>query len=200
MFVQIITAKVKDAAGVQTEIDRWKQELMPGAEGFLGSTGGLTNDGRMILAARFDSEAAARRNSDRPEQGEFWSRLESHLDGAEFFESTDVTTSQSGGGSDDAGFVQVMQGKVNDIEAARALGKRMEEEMPDRRPDVIGDVNVMSEDGTFYNLIYFTSQEEARKGEKAMSEDPPASMEEWGQLMVGEMTFWDLEDPWLVTK
>ena len=200
MFVQIITAKVKDAAGVQTEIDRWEQELMPGAEGFLGSTGGLTNDGRMILAARFDSEAAARRNSDRPEQGEFWSRLESHLDGADFFESTDVTTSQSGGGSDDAGFVQVMQGKVNDIEAARALGKRMEEEMPGRRPDVIGDVNVMSEDGTFYNLIYFTSQEEARKGEKAMSEDPPASMEEWGQLMVGEMTFWDLEDPWLVTK
>ena len=200
MFVQIITAKVKDAAGVQTEIDRWERELMPGAEGFLGSTGGLTDDGRMVLAARFESEAAARRNSDRPEQGEFWSRLESHLDGAEFFESTDVTTSQSGGGSDDAGFVQVMQGKVNDIEAARALGKRMEEDMPRRRPDVIGDVNVMSEDGTFYNLIYFTSVEEARKGEKAMAEDPPASMEEWGQLMVGEMTFWDLEDPWLITK
>lgn len=200
MFVQIITAKVKDAAGIKTEVDRWEQELMPGAEGFLGSTGGLTNDGRIILAARFESEEAARRNSDRPEQGEFWSRLESHLDGAEFFESTDVTTSQSGGGSDDAGFVQVMQGKVNDIEAARALGKRMEDEMPGLRPDVIGDVNVMSEDGTFYNLIYFTSLEEARKGEKAMTEDPPASMEEWGRLMAGEMTFWDLEDPWLVSK
>ena len=32
----------------------------------------MTADGRMVALVRFDSEEAARRNSDRPEQGAWW--------------------------------------------------------------------------------------------------------------------------------
>ncbi|MGI8407414.1 MAG: hypothetical protein ACR2L3_02775 [Actinomycetota bacterium] len=200
VFVQVITAKVKDRGGVDADRQRWEKELMPGADGFLGSTGGITSDGQMVLAARFESEEAARRNNDRTEQGEFWSRMESHLDGeASFFETSHVSES-SGGGSDDAGFVQVMKGKVNDIEAAERLDARMDKEMPDQRKDVLGSVTAYKDDGNFYTFIYFTSLEEARRGEKEMTENPPAVMGEWMALMDGEMTFYDLEEPWLTTK
>lgn len=200
MFVQIIEAKVKDRAGVEAERERWDKELKPGAEGFLGSTGGITQDGRMIMMARFESEEAARRNSDRPEQGEWWARMSSHLDGeATFHETTDVSA-YGDGGSDDAGFVQVMQGRVNDVEAAKRLGEEMDKEMPQRRPDVIGGVTSTYDDGAFTDFIYFTSLEEARRNEKEMTEDPPESMKQWAELMVGEMTYYDLEEPWFTSK
>lgn len=200
MFVQVINAKVKDKDAVTAEQERWEKELKPGAEGYLGSTGGVTQDGRLVIMARFESEKAARSNSDRPEQGQWWESMASHLDGeASFFETSDVTLSD-GGGSDKAGFVQVMQGKVNDIEAARKLDAKMEEEMPKRRQDVIGSISANKEDGNFFSLIYFTSLEEARQGEKEMTENPPPEMEAWGKLMVGEMTFYDLEEPWMSSK
>ncbi len=69
MFVQVITARTSDAAQVRAALDRWNEELAPGAEGWLGSTSGVTEDGRLVALARFESEEAAQRNSDRPEQG-----------------------------------------------------------------------------------------------------------------------------------
>ena len=75
MFVQVIQAQVSDAAAVREAMERWAQELAPGAEGWLGTTAGVTDDGRFIALARFDSAQAARRNSDRPEQGEWWDQL-----------------------------------------------------------------------------------------------------------------------------
>ena len=200
MFVQIIQAKVKDAEGVGAEVERWQKELAPGADGYLGSTGGVTPDGRFIMMARFESEDAAMRNSDKPEQGEWWNRMAKNLEGeATFSNSTDVDISL-GGGSDSAGFVQVMQGRVTDTAKAKELGKKMDESMPQMRPDVIGSVNAGYGDGEFMNFIYFTSLEEARQNEKAMAENPPEDMSEWESIMQGEITYYDLEDPWLFTK
>jgi hypothetical protein len=50
-------------------LDRWVKQLVPGAEGWLGSTAGLTEDGRLVALARFETGEAAQHNSDRPEQG-----------------------------------------------------------------------------------------------------------------------------------
>lgn len=200
MFVQIIQAKVKDADGVQAEIQRWQQDLAPGADGYLGSTGGVTPDGRLIMMARFESEEAAMANSDKPAQGEWWNRLAQHLDGEATFQNTTEIDTYLDGGSDSAGFVQVMQGKVNDVAKAKELAGKMSEEMPSRRPDVIGGFTAYANDGSFTDFIYFTSLEEARQNEKEMSENPPESMEEWTAIMEGEITFYDLEDPWLFSK
>ena len=200
MFVQIIQAKVKDADGVTAQFETWQKELASGAEGYLGSTGGITPDGQLVMVARFESEEAAMANSNKPEQGEWWSRVSEHLDGeATFHNSSDVTVSR-GGGSDTAGFVQVMQGRVTDVQKAKELDAKMEESMAERRPDIIGSVTANYDDGDFTNVIYFTSLEEARAAEKQMTENPPAEMEEWGSIMAGEITFFDLEEPWLYSK
>jgi hypothetical protein len=196
MFVQVIEARVKDAEGIRSEVDRWVQELGPTSEGWLGSTEGLTPDGRFIGIARFESEEQARRNSDKPEQGQWWERFSQHCEGATFWEASDT----AGEGSDSAGFVQVMKGRVNDLEAAKRLDQQMEQDMPEKRPDVIGNFTAYREDGTFYSAIYFTSLEEARRGEKEMTENPPPELEQWGALMEGELTFYDLEEPWLHSR
>jgi hypothetical protein len=53
MFVQVIQGRVADPARVKAALDRWAEELAPDAEGWLGSTAGVTDDGRFIALARF---------------------------------------------------------------------------------------------------------------------------------------------------
>ena len=196
MFVQVITAKVKDPEAAAAQREKWLTDVKPGAIGFLGSTGGITPDGQMVMVARFEDVASARKNSDRPEQTQFFNEMKAHMEGEpSFFETSDVTLSR-GGGSDKAGFVQVMAGKVTDVEKARALDGKMDEKMEGTRPDVLGSITAVQEDGRFYTAIYFSSEEEARLGEKEMTENPPPEMAEWGALMDGEMTFYDLKEPW----
>lgn len=196
MFVQVITAKVKDRAAVEAQREKWQTEVKPGAIGFLGSTGGITPDGQMIMVARFEDEASAKKNSERPEQTQFFKEMSAHMESEpSFFEATDITLSR-GGGSDEAGFVQVMAGQVTDVEKARELDAKMEEKMEGVRPDLLGSVTAVGEDGRFYSVIYFRSEEEARLGEKEMTENPPPEMAEWGAIMTGEMTFYDLTEPW----
>lgn len=200
MFVQVIQARVKDREGAKAELDRWQQELGPDAEGYLGTTGGITQDGTFVGVIRFESEDAARAQSSKPEQDQWWNSFSQHLDGqANFFDSSGVTVGGQGG-SDNAGFVQVMQGKVNSIEKAKEMDAVMEQETAERRPDVIGSLTAYQEDGSFYSAIYFTSLEEARQGEKEMTENPPPEMEQWDKLMDGELKFYDLEEPWLLSK
>ena len=75
MFVQVITAKTKDPAGVRRQDERWRKEMMPGAKGFLGSTIGVADDGTFYAFARFVDEAAAQANSARAEQGAWWTEM-----------------------------------------------------------------------------------------------------------------------------
>jgi hypothetical protein len=201
MFIQVIRGKVVDAEGFKRQHDRWKDELMGDAKGFVGSTSGITPDGRFITVARFESEELAQSNSDSDLQSQWWAETEKMVDDVTFTNLTNIVLSNDGG-SDDAGFVQVMIGKVNDVAKAKALDDRMSQEMPNRRPDVIGSTTGYTDDGEFVSTIYFTSEKEAREGEKKMSEssDSAAMMAEWGAVMDGELTFFDLPEPDLVTK
>src|SRR5687768_13252868 len=114
MFVQVIKGRTSDAAGLRRQLERWTAELKPGAAGFVGSTSGVSDDGTFIALARFADAAAAKANSDRPEQGAWWTETSKYFDGEPSFrESTDVAT-MFDGGSNDAGFVQVMEGTAVD--------------------------------------------------------------------------------------
>ena len=164
MFVQVIQGRVSDPAALRGAADRWMRDLRPGATGWLGSTGGVTDDGRFVMLARFDSEEAARRNSDRPEQGQWWAETAKALDGpATFHDSTDVTV-DTPGDPDRAGFVQVMQGRGTDPDRAKELMNADSDKWAAFRPEILGSVAVGYDDGAYTMVMYFTSEADAREG------------------------------------
>ena len=195
MFIQVIQGRTADPIGFTASIDRWVEELSPGAVGWLGTTSGAYGDGEFIAVVRFESADAAKQNSERPEQGQWWSKAASYLDGDARFDDYDDVVLMGSGGSDDAGFVQVMRGRVADVERERAIAEEFSKMPKDFRPDIIGGVEGLKEDGTFVMAMYFTSEAEAREGEqKPLPADMQTMMEE-GQANTTEMTFIDLTKP-----
>jgi hypothetical protein len=195
MFVQLIQGRTSDKAGLRGQFDRWMSELRPGATGFLGTTGGVSDDGEVFMAARFESEAAARANSDRPEQGAWWSETEKYLDGpATFVDSSDIDVQMEP--SNDAGFVQVMRSRALDRARIEAMNADFAQVMAEARPDIVGAVSVWSGDDVT-DIAYFTTEEAARAGEQQeLPEDQRKMFEEWQSLIEG-MTYLDLKDPWI---
>ena len=200
MFAQMFTGKVTDAEAVRAAFEGWPAGVGRDAKGWLGSTAGITDDGQLVALARFESEEAARANSERPEQGQWWESLASHLDGgATFFDSNEVDEDVVAD-PDTAGFVQVMRGRVSDSARARELASADPGAWAGFRPDILGSLMLSHDDGEYVMAIYFTSEAEAREGEK---KEPPeelaATMQEMGALEVGEVTYLDLRDPWLLS-
>jgi hypothetical protein len=199
MFVQVITGKTSKAAEVRAAVERWGKDLAPGAEGWLGSTAGVTEDGRLVALARFESEEAAQRNSDRPEQGEWWAEVAKLLDGEATFRNSVNVMPDLRGDPDQAGFVQVMQGQQGpDPKRAQELMNQNSDEWAAFRPEVLGSLGIAHPDDTWTMVLYFTSEADAREGER---KEPPAElqaqMEEMNKLSVGEPEYFDLKDPWL---
>jgi hypothetical protein len=199
MFAQVIQGRTTDADGVRAALDRWVQELAPGAVGWLGSTVGTTDDGTFIAIARFESAEAARRNSRRPEQDRWWQETSRLFDGdVDVRDSEDVTVELQGD-PERAGFVQVMQGRVTDLDRAKEFMAQIPADvMAGFRPDVLGSVMIGHPDGAWTQVLYFTSEAEARDGER---KEPPrelqVAMEDMGKLSVGDTTFLDLRQPLL---
>ena len=198
MFVQVISGQVADPKQVRAALDLWSQQLAAGASGWLGSTAGVTEDGRFVALARFESQEAARRNSDRPEQGQWWMETSKLFTGEVMFRDSSNVTADVAGDPDTAGFVQLMQGHSSDPDRARELTAQDPDEWAEFRPDIIGSVAVGHEGGAYTVAMYFTSEQAAREGER--KEPPPqlkAQMEEMNQLIAGEPEFLDLRQPWL---
>lgn len=197
MFAQIIRGKVSDREAVRAGMDRWRKELAPGAIGWLGSTSGITDDGQLFVVARFESAEAARANSDKPEQGAWFAEMAMLFDGEPSFQdSTDVAV-EAIGDLDSAGFVQVMSGQVSDPDRAKQL-MADQPDMRALRPDVLGSISIGHDEGRWTMVIYFTSEADAREGEKKeMPSEMAATMQEMQALSVGETEFLDLKEPWL---
>jgi hypothetical protein len=198
MFVQVIEGKVSDEAGLRRQMDRWEADLRPGAAGFLGSTGGVTDDGVGFAIARFESAAAAKANSDRPEQGEWWAETEKCYDGAVSFRDSEDVEEFLAGGSNDARFVQVMKTADGpDRTEMKDLDKQFEKHASTWRPDLIGGVRVWMGPRSTVEVNYFRSEAEARANE---SKEPPAELAElfskYAQA-TANTEFLDLREPWL---
>lgn len=196
MFVQVIEGRVGDGEGLQRQLDRWLEELAPGAVGWLGTTGGLSEDGTLVLVARFDSEEAATANGGRPEQGAWWEQTKVHFDGEVTFLNCPEVDTFGAGGSDEAGFVQVLQGRA-DRDRLRAAMAGVEEAFRRARPDVLGGIIAWPGDGTFTQVVYFTSEAEARRGEQAEpSPDDAEAIAQVVSLMQADR-YVDLREPFL---
>ena len=199
MFAQVIQGRTSDAEGLRAALDRWLEEVRPGSIGWLGSTAGVTDDGTFIAVARFESADAAARNAERPEQGQWWEETSRLFDGDVSFRDSEDVTVELQGDPDRAGFVQVMQGRVTDAARAKEVMAQIPGDvMAAHRPDLLGSVVIGHEDGAWTQVLYFTSEAEAREGER---KEPPPEMQnvmgEMGKLSVGETTFLDLREPLL---
>ena len=195
MFVQVIEGTTSDVPSLRRQLDRWVQELRPGAEGFLGATVGVTDDGKVLNIARFTSEAAARANSERADQGQWWAETEKCFDGeVTFADSSDVDLI-GGGGSDDAGFVQVMKTEGVDRQRMRAFDEALQPFL-DQRPDILGGIRVWTGPDRCTEVIYFRSEAEARTGEQ---EAPPEAHEAFAEFadLMEDVEYLDMRDPWL---
>jgi len=202
MFVQVIQGRTSDPEGLRAAMDRWMAELRPDSVGWLGSTIGITDDGRALAVARFESAEAAARNSQRPEQTAWWEATQRLFDGDLSFQDSEDVTVEMAGDPDRAGFVQVMTGQVTDLARAKELMARFDAQaMATARPDVLGSVLIGHDEGRWTQVIYFTSEAEAREGER--KEPPPefaAMMEELTRISLGEPTFFDLRTPILLSS
>jgi len=197
MFVQVIRGRVGDAAGVMAALERWEREVRPGAVGFLGSTGGVTVDGRFVALARFETAGAAEANAERPEQGAWWAETEGCFAGpVSFLDCTEVDVSRAGG-SDAAGFVQVMAGH-GDRDRLRELDASFEEQVGALRPDLLGSVRAWHDD-EYTEAAYFTAESDARAAEAQDLPPGAAAMFAAWQVAMGPVTYYDLTSPRLIS-
>jgi hypothetical protein len=197
VFIQIIQGRCKDPEAMREMSERWRRDLAPGATGWLGGTYGITDDGMFVGVVRFESREAAMANSARPEQGEWWAEMQKMFDGPVEFHDCDDVTLLFDGGSDDAGFVQVIRGKVEDPSRLRALMASDPTELKRMRPEIIGATLAIEPDGTFTETVAFTDEESARHGE---SQEPPADVRAELEYAMQGATFHDLHHPWFSSR
>ncbi|HET6985392.1 MAG TPA: hypothetical protein VFI00_02215 [Kribbella sp.] len=198
MFVQVIQGQVTDVEQAHAAFDRWMEELAPEASGWLGTTAGVTEDGRLIALARFDSADAARRNSESAAQDKWWHEFSSLLSGGATFHDTVDVVLDLQGNPDSAGFVQVMQGAGSNPERAREVMGQHRDEWAAFRPEILGSEVAMYDAGDYTMAMYFTTEAEAREGEhKDIPPELQADMDEMNALAAGPPEFFDLKQPWL---
>ena len=195
MFIQTIEGKISDPAGLDRQLDKWQAELRSGAKGILGSTHGVTSDGTAFAIVRFDSADSAQANSNRPEQGEWWKETEKlYSGGVTFRDSTDVQTYLDyGDACDNAGFVQVMQGRCTDRARLEELESGMLDQLRNSRSSIIGMLRAWFDGDEFVQVVYFRDEAQARK-EEASQTDESGPLEEWMKLMP-EIRYLDLTSP-----
>lgn len=199
MFIQVIQGRCRDADRMHELSDEWRDTIGRDAPGWLGGTYGITDDGTFVAVVRFASREDAARNSARPEQGEWWSRMEACFEGETTFHDCDDVTLFLGGGSDDAGFVQVIQGRVEDPTGLRDLMSQPMESLHTARPEILGGTFAWGEDGWFTETISFRDEASAREGET--QEMPPEIQERFQKEMaaVRDLTYLDLHQPWFTS-
>jgi hypothetical protein len=200
MFIRVIQGRATNPPGIRRDLGRWQRQLAADADGWLGSTTGITDDGWSITVVRFASEAQARRNRDRPEQREWWRDAAQHLARIAVHDAPKVHIFRDGG-AEEAGFVRVIQGHRDDLERMVSLGRDQEEVLAREAPHILGMTVAEHADrpGDFTQIVYFTSEQDARRydQEPAAEAEEPA-LKELRDLMTDLRSF-DLRDPQLLS-
>lgn len=192
MFIQVMQAACSRPEELRKFAEGWKDDLGPGASGFLGGTFGVTEDGQFLGVVRFESASAAAANSARPEQDAWAQQFGSYLDGPPSFSDYDDVTEFLAGGSDAAGFVQVIRGSTDDVAGVKALMADTGS-LQEMRPEILGGTFAVDADGGFTQTVYFTDEASARTGEQ---QEPPAEVREAIEKLMEGASFHDLRAPW----
>jgi hypothetical protein len=193
VFIQVIQGKSSREDEMRALAESWREEEGATAVGYLGGTYGVTDDGDFLGVIRFTSREDATKNSQRPETGAFAEKMGALMDGpVEFHDCGDVTEWLDGG-SDDAGFVQVIRGHTENAAPIKEMMARETAALREMRPEIIGGTLAIADDGTFFETAYFTDEESARKGEQVT---PPEELRAPLESMMAGASFYDLRRPW----
>lgn len=193
MFIAFTEGKITNPQAFMEAVQQWDAKVRPIAKGWLGTTMGGTADGRFAVVNRFQDEASARATFEHPDRQAWMASLAPHMTDVNVVESAEVDTFGAGG-SDDAGFVQIMVGEVSDKERMRELDREMDDSFREQRPEVIGGTTAWN-GNRFVTTVYFTSEQAARAGEAQQLEgDAKAWMEEYQELTT-DIRFIDLPEP-----
>lgn len=200
MFIRVIQGRASNPPGIRRDLRRWQRLLAVDADGWLGSTAGITDDGWSITVVRFASEAQARRNSDRPEQREWWRDASQHLARVVVHDALEVHSCRQGD-ADTAGFVQVIQGHSGVPERRGSHDREHEEALLREAPHILAMTVARHADrpGDFTQIVYFTSEQDARR----FDPEPPVEAEELAQeerrRLMTNLRCFDLRDPQLLS-
>jgi len=188
----VIEGKSSRTDELRALADSWREEGGADAPGWLGGTFGVTDDNEFLGVIRFTSRDEAMANSARPETSAFAEKMAALMDGPVAFHDCDDVMTWLDGGSDQAGFVQVIRGHTDDPQRAKSMLESAGD-IREMRPEIIGGTLALESDGTFFETIAFTDEESDRKGEQL---EPPAEMRAELESMMAGATFYDLPDPW----
>lgn len=194
MWIRIARGKTAEPAKLKALVETFTTDPEGLPAGSLGVTFGFAKDGTAVVSSRFESKAAGEAwfSSDQ-----FKARLEKITAlGTEItdeFRSDDVVVFGKGG-SDDAGFVQVMTGNTSDRAKYEQISNTLDEFLTKERPDVIGGITAFGDNGRYFDVVYFTNEADARVGEK--KELSAGAQEILGQLesITSDVEFIDLTD------
>jgi hypothetical protein len=198
VFIQIIQGRCTKQDELRAMADQWVRDVAPNAVGWLGGTYGFTDDDMFVGVVRFDSKEAAAENSRRPEQGQWWGKMEPLFDGpVEFHDCEDVSLMMDGG-SDTAGFVQIIRGRVRDMSKLKGMmGPQQVQMLHEMRPELLGGTLAIEPDGMFTETIAFTDENSARQAEKL---EMPAEVASDMEMAMTDVTYMDLHHPWFATR
>jgi hypothetical protein len=195
VFIQVMLGRALDPAGIRRELNRWQRQLATDADGWLGATAGVTEDGWSVVVMHFDSERQARRSSDRPEQRAWWQQASQHFGEVAFHDAPTVRLFGNGR-LDRAGFVQVIQGHIDDLERMASLGGD-QEVLAREAPHILGMTVAEHADrpGDFTQILYFTSEQDAQHfaPEPQADADEPAQQER--RRLMTHLRSFDLREP-----
>jgi len=202
VFIQIIQGRCSRHDEMRAMADRWGTEVGPNAEGWLGGTYGFTDDDVFVGVVRFESRDKAMANSRSSAQTSWWMETEKLFDGPVEFHDCDTVMLMMGGGSDDAGFVQVIRGRVDDPAALEATLQPMTNLLQRERPEILGSTLAIEADGTFTETVAFTDEAAARAGESKempLTDEARDAMKAW-EGAVHDLTYLDLHHPWFASR
>ena len=200
MFIRVIQGRATNPPGIRRDLGRWQRLLAADADGWLGTTTGITDDGWSITVVRFASEAQARRNSARPEQREWWRDASQHLARVVVHDASKVRSYRQGD-ADAAGFVQIIQGHRGDLEPMVGLGRDEVKALAREAPHILGMTVAEHAErpGDFTQIVYFTSEQDARRFEQEpLAEADEPVLEQLRSLMTTSRSF-ELRDPQLLS-
>jgi hypothetical protein len=190
MFSQVVQGRTNDPAAVRRAVRRWAQHRPSSAAGWPGSVAGVTQDGRFIAVVGFESEDDA---VTLPGPAGVWDAV---LEGEVTLTDGTRTDVFTPGDPARAGFVQVVQGQVTDLAAARRHKDALQEQLRVHLPCVLGAVTIEHDTNRFTRALYFSTEEEAREGERNVPAEVRRLDEQALTLLVGPLQFLDLQEPW----